>query len=75
MDMKLQDLLKKVNSDSGKLILMYLQQVTKATVREISTALDFTLAKTYGVLQSLSEKEVVSPCDQPNEYTIAQHSP
>lgn len=69
--MQLRDLLEKVNSDSGKLVLMYLQRETKATVREIATALDFTLAKTHGVLKALSEKKVVTSCEQPNEFTLA----
>lgn len=70
MDTNLRPLLERVNSDSGKLVLMYLQRATKATVREIADALDFTLAKTHGVLKALSEKGVVTSCEAPNKFTI-----
>lgn len=63
MRLSLDDLLDGVESDSGKLILMYLAKVGNAPVDTIKRKLGLTLSKTLSVLSYLEEKGKVVPLE------------
>jgi Mn-dependent DtxR family transcriptional regulator len=62
--MKLEQLLSQIESDAGKLIVMYLRRVGTATVDQIADRLNWSKMKTYNILSSLREMEVVAPLEE-----------
>jgi DNA-binding IclR family transcriptional regulator len=72
--MKLSELLSQIESDAGKLIVMYLHRAGTATVDQLSSQFDWTRMKTYNILSSLREMEVVAPLEHSaqDRYALKQ---
>ena len=72
--MKLNELLSKVESDAGKLLLMYLHKVGTATVDQISEKFGWTKMKTYNIINSLREEDFVAPLEHSSQdrYALKQ---
>lgn len=67
--MKLEQLLSRVESDAGKLILMYLHRVGTATVDQLADKFDWTKMKTYNIISSLEDAGLVAPLEHsPSNY-------
>jgi len=69
--MKLEQLLSRVESDAGKLLLMYLHKVGTATVDQISEKFGWTRMKTYNILSSLREEDFVAPLEHSSKERYA----
>lgn len=52
-----------IDSDKGKLIMLYLSKNSKATAQEIKEKLSIKLLEIYSVLQKLIEKNIVEKVD------------
>lgn len=69
--MKLSELLSQIESDAGKLIVMYLRRVGTATVDQLAERFDWSKMKTYNILSSLREMEIVAPLEESSKERYA----
>jgi DNA-binding IclR family transcriptional regulator len=69
--MKLEQLLSRVESDAGKLIVIYLRRVGTATVDQFAERFDWSKMKTYNILSSLREMEIVAPLEESSKERYA----
>jgi DNA-binding IclR family transcriptional regulator len=69
--MKLEQLLSRIESDAGKLIVMYLRRTGTATVDQLAERFDWSKMKTYNILSSLREMEIVAPLAESNKERYA----
>mgnify|MGYP006282208099 FL=1 len=69
--MKLEQLLSQIESDAGKLIVMYLRRVGTATVDQFAERFDWSKMKTYNILSALREMEIVAPLEESSKERYA----
>lgn len=53
----------KIESDKGKLIMLYLSVEDKATIDEIKENLDLKYMEVYSIIKKLIEKQIIEPID------------
>lgn len=53
----------KIESDKGKLIMLYISQENKATVEEIKENLDLKYMEVYSIIKKLKEKKIIEPIE------------
>lgn len=53
----------KIESDKGKLIMLYLSVENKATIDEIKENLDLKYMEVYSIIKKLIEKQIIEPID------------
>lgn len=53
----------KIESDKGKLIMLYLSMENKATIDEIKENLDLKYMEVYSIIKKLIEKQIIEPID------------
>jgi len=61
------DLVESVNSDAGKIVILYLLQAGTATVEQLADKFDWQLSKTYSICSTLSNKDVLTKLKHSNE--------
>ena len=66
------ELLSDVESDAGKLIILYLSNVLVGSVDEISSRLNWTRQKTRDVCESLANQNVVTQIESDQTYAISK---
>lgn len=71
MQPSLTDLLGGVESDASKLILMYLHRVGTATVDQIADRFDWTRMKTYNIISSLRNQNIVAQLEHSEDERYA----
>ncbi len=69
--MKLEQLLSRVESDAGKLIVIYLRRVGTATVDQLADRFCWSKMKTYNILSALREMEIVAPLEESTKERYA----
>ena len=60
-----------VESDAGKLLVLYQSNVLVSSVEEIAEELDWNLGKTLKVCQSLTNKNILTEFE-PNQYALSR---
>jgi DNA-binding IclR family transcriptional regulator len=60
-------LIEAVNSDAGKLVILYLLQAGTATVEQLADKFDWQLSKTYSICSTLYKKDVLTKLKHSNE--------
>ena len=61
------DLFESVESDAGKLVILYLLQAGTATVSQLAEKFDWQLSKTYSVCSHLKKKDVLTKLEHSSE--------
>ena len=64
-------ILSEVDSDAGKLLILYLSNVLVSSAEEIAEELNWNLGKTLKVCQSLTNKNVLTKIE-PNQYALSR---
>lgn len=62
-------MLDNIESDKGKLVVLYLKIVKSATIDEIKSELNLSYLETYPILRKLESKEIVETIE-PKKYQI-----
>lgn len=71
MKSNIDELLSRVESDAGKLIVLYLRKVGTATVDQISSTLSLGKMKTYSVVASLEERDLITELEHASQQRYA----
>ena len=64
-------ILSEVDSDAGKLLVLYLSNVLVSSAEEIAEELNWNLGKTLKVCQSLTNKNILTEFES-NQYALSR---